>query len=301
MQLYLALAIPILLGTCWLYTAHISRASYPRIYGKSICLLIAHPDDEAMFFSPTLLALTEKELGNHVKILCLSSGDADGLGETRKKELLKSASILGLRSQDDVFIIDDEAFPDSMHTTWDASKIAGILSSAFASKQALEKSQRKPIMGQAMGDKDAPRASIDILITFDRHGISSHPNHISLYHGALTFLRTLMAKKAGWECPVTLYTLTSVSIVRKYVSVLDAPFTMLWLAMSASSASAKGTGKGKKGGMPSQLLYMSDLGQYFKAQGAMTRAHRSQMRWFRWGWIGVGRYMVVNDLRKENV
>lgn len=48
--------------------------SFPRLYNKRICLLIAHPDDEAMFFSPTVLALTRPELGNHMKILCLSNG-----------------------------------------------------------------------------------------------------------------------------------------------------------------------------------------------------------------------------------
>lgn len=74
MQLYLALAIPILLLTLWLYTAHIAGAQFPRLVSKRICLLIAHPDDEAMFFAPTVLALTNPELGNHVKILCLSSG-----------------------------------------------------------------------------------------------------------------------------------------------------------------------------------------------------------------------------------
>ena len=34
---------------------------------------------------------------------------------------------------------------------------------------------------------------------------------------------------------------------------------------------------------------------------AMTRAHVSQMRWFRWGWIGVSRYMVVNDLGRVDL
>jgi N-acetylglucosaminylphosphatidylinositol deacetylase len=48
--------------------------TFPQLYNKRICLLIAHPDDEAMFFAPTLLALTKPELGNHIKILCLSSG-----------------------------------------------------------------------------------------------------------------------------------------------------------------------------------------------------------------------------------
>jgi N-acetylglucosaminylphosphatidylinositol deacetylase len=49
-----------------------SRFALPE--GKKILLLIAHPDDEAMFFGPSLLALTKPELGNEVKILCLSSG-----------------------------------------------------------------------------------------------------------------------------------------------------------------------------------------------------------------------------------
>ena len=74
MQTYLALAIPILVTTLWLYTAHLARSTFPKLRSKRICLLIAHPDDEAMFFSPTLLELTRAEAGNHVKILCLSSG-----------------------------------------------------------------------------------------------------------------------------------------------------------------------------------------------------------------------------------
>ena len=74
LTLALSLAIPIVLGTCWLFTANIVRGTFPRLHGKRICLLIAHPDDEAMFFAPSLLALTEPQLGNHVKILCFSSG-----------------------------------------------------------------------------------------------------------------------------------------------------------------------------------------------------------------------------------
>ena len=74
MEFYLALAIPVLIMTAWLYTAQMTKASLPTLRNKRICLLIAHPDDEAMFFSPSLLALTVPELGNHLKILCLSSG-----------------------------------------------------------------------------------------------------------------------------------------------------------------------------------------------------------------------------------
>lgn len=68
-------AAPVFVFGLWLYTAQLTK-SFPTLQGKRILLLIAHPDDEAMFFAPTLLALTRPELGNHVKILCLSSGTA---------------------------------------------------------------------------------------------------------------------------------------------------------------------------------------------------------------------------------
>ena len=69
-----AIIIPALLVAAWLYTVTVVRGRFPKLRNKSIVLLIAHPDDEAMFFAPTLLALTDPSLGNHLKILCLSSG-----------------------------------------------------------------------------------------------------------------------------------------------------------------------------------------------------------------------------------
>lgn len=98
----LAVVLPLL----YIYTASVAQTRLPMLRNKRICLLIAHPDDEAMFFAPTVLALTRPEAGNHVKILCLSSGNADGLGETRKKELVKSSMLLGLAREEDVFVHD---------------------------------------------------------------------------------------------------------------------------------------------------------------------------------------------------
>jgi N-acetylglucosaminylphosphatidylinositol deacetylase len=34
-------------------------------------------------------------------------GNADGLGETRKKELVQSGLKLGIRTEDDIMVIDD--------------------------------------------------------------------------------------------------------------------------------------------------------------------------------------------------
>jgi N-acetylglucosaminylphosphatidylinositol deacetylase len=66
-------SVPLVIISFWLYTSFIS-SNFPTLKGKRIALLIAHPDDEAMFFAPTLLALTRPELENHVTILCMSSG-----------------------------------------------------------------------------------------------------------------------------------------------------------------------------------------------------------------------------------
>lgn len=52
----------------------LNTARLERVFGEPSAALIltAHPDDEAMFFSPTILGL--REAGWHVKGLCLSNG-----------------------------------------------------------------------------------------------------------------------------------------------------------------------------------------------------------------------------------
>jgi N-acetylglucosaminylphosphatidylinositol deacetylase len=83
-----------------------------------VLFLTAHPDDECMFFAPTIMALTSKqEFGDvpaasghsddysnpeaypEVFSLCLSVGDADGLGDLRKEELGRSLDVLGIRNE----------------------------------------------------------------------------------------------------------------------------------------------------------------------------------------------------------
>ena len=81
----------------------------------NILLLTAHPDDECMFFAPTLLGmhklaqasqgagkLTKK---NNLYSLCLSVGDADGLGKIRREELSRSLDVLGI-TEDNRQVVD---------------------------------------------------------------------------------------------------------------------------------------------------------------------------------------------------
>lgn len=299
--LFYVFLAPVILFAIWQFNATIAPPPAPPAQlqqGKRIILLIAHPDDESMFFSPTLTRLTDPALGNHVKILCLSTGNADGLGETRKKELEAAAITLGLRKSEDVFVLDDPSkFKDGMKEQWDEKEIARVLAQAFMG----------PAQAKKAAANEGPRATIDALVTFDKHGVSSHPNHIALYHGARLFLSDLMHDHAGFACPVSMYTLTSINILRKYslfLDILPTYFTGIVSDMISgvtgkrSKAASGGISKGSKG---SRVVFLSDVARYLKARDAMVNGHKSQMVWFRWGWITIGRYMFVNDLKREDI
>ncbi|KAK7961098.1 N-acetylglucosaminyl-phosphatidylinositol de-N-acetylase [Apiospora saccharicola] len=295
-------AAAVVLPSLYVYTASVIATRFPTLRNKRICLLIAHPDDEAMFFAPTLLALTRPDTGNHVKILCLSTGDQDGMGHVRRTELKKSAMLLGLRDEDDAFVVDDPDFRDSITETWDTDKVATLLSAAFAPHLSQKKTRE-------------PMASIDVLLTFDEGGVSSHPNHISLYHGARRFISALTEGKPGYACPVDLYTLTTVGFVRKYCGFLDVFATIFSATLGAGANMTRSATSGFGGNNKRDLKNKSDKGNpgllvaatgllggresAATARQAMTQAHQSQMVWFRWGWITMSRYMYLNELRLE--
>ncbi|KAH9988025.1 putative deacetylase LmbE-like domain-containing protein [Russula vinacea] len=163
-----------------------------------ILLLTAHPDDETFFFGPTLTALipsfatsasassrnndpdTVTLTSPQVYSLCLSVGNADGLGDTRRREFGGSLDVLGV-AEERRWILDNFEFQDDMNAKWDASLIA------------------------------------DTILTFDSYGVSGHPNHFSLYHGVS---RLLAASPAGIGHPLVAYSLKSKPVIIKYIGIL---------------------------------------------------------------------------------
>jgi N-acetylglucosaminylphosphatidylinositol deacetylase len=123
----------------------------PILVDKNILIITAHPDDECMFFSPTILNLT---LCNNVKLLCLSKGNAEGLGSKRSDELLASCKQLNIAHVD---IIDNEFLPDSMSVEWDSDQIITVLNNYLK------------------------KNNVELIISFDGYGISGYSNHISIY------------------------------------------------------------------------------------------------------------------------
>lgn len=158
-------------------------------------LLIAHPDDECMFFAPTILGLLQGQ--RPLSVLCCCTGNYYNQGETRKSELLQSCATLGI-APSNVTLIDHSDLPDSPTVKWDERLLSSLILNHIREK------------------------NIDLVITFDEGGVSGHSNHISLYHA----IRSLYSSgKLPEGCSVLL--LESVNIFRKYLSVLDLPLSWL--------------------------------------------------------------------------
>ncbi|KAF5141380.1 n-acetylglucosaminyl-phosphatidylinositol de-n-acetylase [Vairimorpha ceranae] len=113
-------------------------------------LLIAHPDDESMFFGPTLLNLKGK-----IRIICLSKGNTLlNYTNIRQKELEALCNNYNYNLTMYNFLDNDN---------WDVQKITDILFYTYLV------------------------SPFDTLITFDKNGVSNHKNHISCYKASFLF------------------------------------------------------------------------------------------------------------------
>ena len=58
---------------------------------KNTLFVLAHPDDETVFFTPTVMSMREE---SNLYLLVLSNGNYEGLGKIREKEMQKAAEVL---------------------------------------------------------------------------------------------------------------------------------------------------------------------------------------------------------------
>ena len=152
----------------------------------NLLIIIAHPDDESMFFGPTIVNEVKCHSPASIFLLCLSSGNQDGYGKFRKQELIKAAQVLGIGSER-VEIIDNAHFQDSMALSWDHVKIKEVVLSKII------------------------KENISTMITFDESGISLHPNHIDIAKAVIQL------KETG----IRIFQLETVQIYRKYILFND--------------------------------------------------------------------------------
>eukprot|EP01083_Nonionella_stella_P075132 204053_1 len=170
------------------------------LYGKmdaflsNVALVIAHPDDESMFFVPTLSALVKQGRAK-IHILCLSEGGEGAIARTRTSERHRAASILGVPAPL-VHVVARDGLRDGMDQKWDLLIV------------------QKEVM------KFVKKHQIDTIITFDGRGVSSHPNHIATFHGVRNFLDSKRFPN------IRAFSLRSTFILRKYISIFDALQTL---------------------------------------------------------------------------
>ncbi|KAM0671210.1 hypothetical protein CWI42_090250 [Ordospora colligata] len=201
---------------------NIRRMTKSSLPGRRCLLLIAHPDDESMFFAPTLLSL-----GRDVDILCLSNGNKYGKGKIREKELKNVAESVQAR-------VTISSFSDG--GDWSKTMVCMYIAKHYLLRP------------------------FDVLITFDKYGVSGHKNHISCYEGARLFLRTF---KIQGLC------LESKGIFRKY-----------FIDIIAGKISCAVPFK----------MYMKPV--------KMMLMHESQMEWYRYIYVFLSNFMSYNDFRK---
>ena len=144
------------------------------------------------FFVPSIVNLRKE---NKLYLLCLSNGDADGLGRSREKELEKSCAFLGFAEAPT--IIDDPDLQDGMDKIWGADLVAEQITRYLTAKMKLGKDNE-----------------IDIIVSFDEHGISYHPNHIAVNAGVCKVI-------SDHQFQLELFTLKTVALFRKYISYID--------------------------------------------------------------------------------
>ena len=135
-------------------------------------LVVAHPDDESMFFTPTVCELSRQQQSVHV--LCLSNGNYDGLGKTREVELVKAVEVLGISpAHNRITCLDVGQFQDGPKEVWKSDDISHAVWGEIS--RILQP-------GDATSAKDRSDCNVAI-ITFDERGVSSHPNHIDVCKG----------------------------------------------------------------------------------------------------------------------
>ncbi|KAE9398468.1 LmbE-like protein [Gymnopus androsaceus JB14] len=235
-----------------------------------ILLVTAHPDDECLFFAPTILALTNRsrladasikqENDNELFSLCLSIGDADGLGHIRREEYEKSLDVLGIKDTNRI-VLDDPHLQDNMGVSWDPIYIAGVV------------------------DDFVLQYNITTILTFDRGGVSGHPNHKSIPDGIKRMISAYA--KYSDSIPPKLYMLITVPLTIKY----DRLALMLERFGYENAHASVGDKYDHGEAMP---VFVAGIGDYLTALQAM-RQHWSQLVWFRWLNVMFSRYMWVNE------
>jgi len=181
------------LGLCLLGYPCILRRWKLKRANTTLILIIAHPDDESMFFVPTISCFDPDE----VHVICLSTGNADGLGSVREFELeIACSKVFGIPKAN-IDIINHPDLLDGMQERWPISTVSEVV---FESMSRI------------------PKHHPFTVVTFDQNGVSGHSNHIATSYGVIRMFQENEVELQH----ASLLLLNSLSLHRKYSGILEA-------------------------------------------------------------------------------
>jgi len=249
----------------------------------NVLLVTAHPDDECLFFLPTLLSLLRRGLNVHV--LCLSSGDFYGLGEIRRAEFHRSCAAIGVAPECSQ-VVDDPQLRDGPKSVWPPEAIAFIVGGYVRTNR------------------------INVIVTFDEGGVSGHPNHCAIVGGIRLLLQKSLQKQrdgAHSMGHVDCMVLETTCSMRKYLGIADIPYSWFQNRNLETRLRERETDhevKFTKVGQSSTSLLSTVSTMYTcRPSDIITSicallAHHSQLVWYRILFVIFARYTYTNTLRQ---
>ncbi|GLC36925.1 hypothetical protein PLESTF_000390300 [Pleodorina starrii] len=241
--------------------------------GHRSLLVIAHPDDESLFFANYISSAARA--GVQVYVLCLSTGNADGLGHTRVHELYRACATLQIPKAR-ISVVDDPDLQDGFRT-WGIPAVCKHLTAAIRSIQPHQ------------------------LVTFDSRGVSGHPNHTSIYRAVRHLIEAQRACASGASGdgssgrePCRVYTLVTLPLPIKFTGLLGVLLSAAALPSGRSSSGGGDSRGSSSGGGAGDLVFLArDPSLCFRA----LCCHWSQLVWYRLLFVLFSTYTYANQLR----
>lgn len=266
-----------------------------------LTLVLAHPDDEVMFFSPTLQQLSSLSRNSNVdldvNIVCYSNGNAEGLGDKRAKELNDSVALLLNSIKTNVYLFDHK---DGMDEEWDIDLMLEQL--------------------QGVVNMTTSSSINNILLTFDKGGVSGHINHIACHDVVHKFYEDYLKVGAGttdnklnrlaavylksyskWYHIFAKYSAFYQQLCKVLISKVAYSVERLLLhgqpvltgrLMNIGYLDYNYSGSDRG----ANVVFVNSFAQYILSFAAMLNTHKTQMVYFRYGWWVLSRFVFINDL-----